>query len=66
VMPDSELLIIQDVLLNRPSREILSRPGLRVNCKRCGEEIMNEREIQQDGATLCQACAGGGYYRSLK
>ena len=66
VMPDSELLIIQEVLLNRPSREILSRPGLRVNCDRCGEEIMNEREIQQDGVTLCQACAGGGYYRSLK
>lgn len=64
-LADAELLTIQRVELTRSLPEILSRPGLRVLCQACGEEIMNEREVALDGAVLCRACAGEAYYRKL-
>ncbi len=65
VLPDEELLDIRWVTLTRPLKDILSKPGLRVCCDHCGEEIMNERELFQDGKTLCRSCAGDGYYEVL-
>jgi formylmethanofuran dehydrogenase subunit E len=64
IMPDETMLTVQDVKLNVPIEKIISRPGLRLNCNGCGEEIMNEREIHRDGLTLCHACAGEGYYQN--
>ena len=62
-MPDDEMLTVQEVILNTPMEAIVSRPGVRVNCDVCGEEIMNEREIHREGLTLCRACTGSAYYR---
>ncbi len=64
IMPDDELLTVQNVILNTPIEQIVSRPNLRVDCDVCGEEIMNEREIHQNGLSLCHACAHGGYYQA--
>jgi formylmethanofuran dehydrogenase subunit E len=64
-MTDAELLMIQPVILNDPVERWLSRAGRRVRCAICGEEIMNEREVLQDGYILCRACAGQGYYKVL-
>jgi formylmethanofuran dehydrogenase subunit E len=61
-MPADELLSVQSVQLKTPIEQIVSRPGLKVACDICGEEIMNEREIARDGLTLCRACAGESYY----
>jgi formylmethanofuran dehydrogenase subunit E len=63
IMPDNELLLIQEVRLNQAVAQIISRPGVRVNCDLCSEEIINQREIKQDGMTLCRTCAGQGYYQ---
>lgn len=62
-MPDSELLSFQEVYLNASVEALVSRPGVRVNCELCGEEIINEREVLQEGRTLCKACAGKSYYQ---
>jgi len=62
IMPDEEMFTFTTVALNTPVEEIISRPGVRVNCDLCGEEIMNEREIYQSGLTLCRSCAGDGYF----
>lgn len=62
VLPDEELLVVQEVTLTQTLAQILSRPGLRVDCVQCGEEIINEREIMVDGRLLCRTCAGEGYY----
>ena len=62
VMPDEEMVTIQEVVLHRSVKQIVSRPGVRVNCDVCGEEIINEREILQEGLTLCRTCARDGYY----
>jgi formylmethanofuran dehydrogenase subunit E len=48
-----------------PLQTIISRAGRRVLCQRCGEEIMNEREVVVEGVILCRACAGAGYYRQV-
>lgn len=62
IMPDKVMFSVQAVALNTPIAEIVSRPGVRVNCDACGEEIINEREIKNGEFTLCQACARGAYY----
>lgn len=64
VMPDDEMFTVTEVQLTTPIEAIISRPGVRVDCDACGEEIMNEREVSVDGRTLCRACAGRAYYRS--
>lgn len=63
IMPDEELLSFQQVELVSPLREIISRPGVRVNCMMCGEEIINQREIVRYGLTLCRPCSGMSYYQ---
>lgn len=65
VIPDELLLQVEPVALRRPISAILSRPGIRVNCDRCGEEIANEREVRDGDEVLCRACAGQSYYERL-
>lgn len=62
IMPDDEMFTVTEVQLATSIEAIVSRPGVRVNCDVCGEEIMNEREVHQNGLTLCHTCAYGGYY----
>ena len=66
VISDRELLTIQEVKLCISLEKLLSKPGYRVNCESCGEEIINEREVTQGGTVLCRACAGQGYYRLVE
>jgi formylmethanofuran dehydrogenase subunit E len=65
VMPDHELMAVQNVTLSASLAEILSRPGIRINCDLCKEEIINQREVCVNGQTLCRSCAGQAYYSSM-
>jgi formylmethanofuran dehydrogenase subunit E len=65
VMPEEELFEFQVVLLDPPLGVLLSRPEARTECSKCGEEIINEREVVRAGAVLCRTCAGLGYYSRL-
>jgi formylmethanofuran dehydrogenase subunit E len=62
VMPDDELFTIQRVTPMFSVSELISTPKHRVSCERCGEEIINEREVVLAGQVLCRACAGQAYY----
>lgn len=64
-LPDVQLLSFQEVQLAAPIEQIVSRPGVRVECTLCGEEIVNEREKILNGKPYCISCAQGGYYRSV-
>jgi formylmethanofuran dehydrogenase subunit E len=65
-MPDEDMFAVTEVELATSIQEIISRPGMRVNCDVCGEEIMNEREIHSNGQILCRGCySHGSYYHSL-
>ncbi len=65
IMPDEEMFTITEIQLKASIESIVSRPGLRVNCEACGEEIMNEREVIRDGLALCRSCDGASYYSIL-
>ena len=62
IMPLEVMFDVQETTLTVSMQQIISRPGVRVNCDICGEEIINEREVMRDGSTMCRACAGQGYY----
>ena len=62
VMSDVDLLEVQQVKLSIPLEKLLSKPGYRVICEVCGEEVINEREIVLGEAILCRGCAGQRYY----
>lgn len=66
LMPVSMLLDVRAVKLSIPLDKLLSKPGYRVRCEECGEEIINERELNIDGVILCRACAGQSYYCCLE
>ncbi|NWF71195.1 MAG: TraR/DksA C4-type zinc finger protein [Chloroflexi bacterium] len=63
VMPVERLLCWQPVTLTIALQQLISRPGVRVNCAVCGEEIINEREVIVDGQAICRTCAGDYYYQ---
>ena len=62
IMPNEEMFFVQEVSLSLPVERIIGKAGVRVNCGNCGEEIINQREIFQDGRLLCKACSGQAYY----
>lgn len=62
VMDDADLLEVQRVELSISLEKLLSKPGCRVNCDACGEEIINQREVTFGEMIFCRACAGQGYY----
>jgi formylmethanofuran dehydrogenase subunit E len=64
ILPDEEMFSVTEVHLAVSIAEIVSRPGVRVHCDGCGEEIMNEREVLKNGQVLCRACASNAYYES--
>lgn len=58
-----ELITVQEVELNLDVKAIVGKPGIRVNCAECGEEILNQREVTRDARVLCRSCAGESYWR---
>lgn len=63
VMPAEELLSTCHVELLIDLKALIAMPGGRVNCSKCGEEVLNQREVIRDGHLLCLDCAGSGYVR---
>lgn len=63
-MPEEDLLDAREVEVTLDWRGLLSQPGKRAVCAECGEEIVNEREVQREGRALCISCAGESYWRA--
>lgn len=64
LMPTTELLRAERVSLDVDLAAIISRPGRRVTCAACGEEIVNAREITVGGRPHCRGCTGERYYQT--
>jgi formylmethanofuran dehydrogenase subunit E len=64
-MPESELLRREMVVLQPSLIELLSKPSARARCSQCGDEIINDRQVDVNGVILCRSCASMGYYLSL-
>ena len=61
-LPFAHLLNATFVEVTLDIQALISRPGVRVNCDACGEEIINQREVSLGAQTLCRSCADGAYY----
>lgn len=59
VMPDKELFIIQDVIVNVPD---FDKEKYKVKCEGCGETVNGHKEIVVEGKTMCRPCGEGKSY----
>ena len=66
IMPDDELFLVQEVVMNIPDHDRPGRPITRVKCASCGEGINDRREVRLNGSVLCRACANGSYYQEVR
>jgi formylmethanofuran dehydrogenase subunit E len=61
-MNDEDLFEVMPVQVQLRPEDMPGRPLSRVVCDVCGEHVQDGREVRRDGAVLCKACAGNGYY----
>ncbi len=62
IIPAQELFAYQHVELMPSLDEIISKPNRKTICEKCGEEIINGREVLNNNIILCRTCAGESYY----
>jgi formylmethanofuran dehydrogenase subunit E len=62
---DEELFRVQKVDLGLAPGEEPGPPTKVAVCQKCGDEVMDHKDVLVDGQTLCRACAEGPYYREL-
>ncbi len=65
VMPEEELFSVQEVTVTIPDCDMPGRPRRRVQCEQCGDYVQDFRDVEQEGRTLCRACAGQRYYQPV-
>jgi formylmethanofuran dehydrogenase subunit E len=64
--PEEEILTIRQVTVPISDDDIPGFPRYKTKCSRCGEQIMDHREVVFDGKEVCRSCAEGAYYRILE
>jgi len=65
-IPDNELFKAQLVEVDINEYDLPGHPKKSVICEQCGEKVMDNRDVQKDGRTLCKTCAGEvSYYKVL-
>lgn len=62
---EEELLVIEDVKVNIGNHDVPGFPKYRAYCEKCGDRVLDKREVIVDGKTLCKACAEGSYYTKI-
>jgi len=64
IMPEEELFIIQKVKVDIPDTN--SKEKYKVQCERCGETVIDHKEVVKEGKILCIPCSTGNcYYQVL-
>jgi formylmethanofuran dehydrogenase subunit E len=61
-----ELLRVEPVALSASLENLLGKPGVRVACVVCGEDVLNGRELATPAGPVCRARAMEPYYRPLE
>jgi formylmethanofuran dehydrogenase subunit E len=64
-IPDPRLLSFKDVYVTIPENDLPGFPRKTATCSVCGEQIMDGRDTEHNGAVLCKGCANGTYYRVI-
>lgn len=66
VMPEQELLSFEEVKVDIPPEDMPGSPISRVNCEKCGDTVVDMREVVADGVILCRPCVRGSYFTRLR
>lgn len=61
-IPNEELFIQREVKLKINLSAVVGKPGMRVTCSECEEEILNQREVVRNGKLICRSCSGDAYW----
>lgn len=64
-VPEEEIFTIQNVKVDIPKEDIPGMPLFKANCSKCGEQIMDHKEVESGGVVLCKNCACGSYYTEI-
>jgi len=65
-LPEEEVLSVTPVQVDLRPEDLPGRPVRVCVCDRCGEKILDARDIVVDGQTLCRPCyEGRTYFRPL-
>lgn len=65
-IPEEELLQIQEVFVSLKPEDLPGQPVNVVTCDQCGESVLDMREVNLDGKTLCRPCAQQESYYQLR
>ena len=62
---DSDIFSCQPVNITMPEGELPGPPARIATCCVCGEDVLDCKEVVQDGKTYCRACLNGAYYSPI-
>jgi formylmethanofuran dehydrogenase subunit E len=60
--PESDLFRVRKVRVGIPDGDLPGLPKHHARCGRCGEMVLDAKEVVADGTVLCGNCAWGSYY----
>lgn len=64
-MSDADLFTVQHVAVDIRPWEMPGPPSKRAVCVRCGQAVLDGREVIEHEEALCRPCAGERYFRLL-
>lgn len=62
---DEDLFLWQKVLINIPPEDLPGKPLHNVVCEKCGEVVLDHREVTVDSKVFCKACVNKPYYQEI-
>jgi formylmethanofuran dehydrogenase subunit E len=63
-IPDEELFSTAHVKVHYRPEDLPGKPLYAMTCPKCGEEVIDGRQVTQNGVAVCRACANGAYYNT--
>jgi formylmethanofuran dehydrogenase subunit E len=64
--PDEKLLGWKPVRVRIPANEMPGKPKRVVNCVRCGERVMDGKDVKGPKGPMCRSCRFGAYYEEMR
>ena len=61
-IPDEDMFSVTRVKVNYRPEDLPGKPCDAMDCPKCGEEVIDGRQVVRDGLAMCKACAEGAYY----
>jgi len=61
-LPDEVMLAWRPVRVRPAPMELPGKPLRAVPCARCGETVLDGRDVESPDGPLCRSCEGGAYY----